>query len=148
MLERLLKSLVDAGTQWRQESPQWAETIQKWELWKSSAQQRAREAERLAKQKSKLRGEDRDAAADREPERSWESSFDPADPSPQFSFANYNVYSKVELEADIKKLWWTVVPSWAYPALRRGIAVHHAGMNKGYRSLVERYACTFQNCDI
>ena len=24
-------------------------------------------------------------------------------------------------------------------ALRRGIGIHHAGMNKGYRALVERY---------
>ena len=32
---------------------------------------------------------------------------------------------------------WTGTPDWAIRALRRGIAVHHAGMNKAYRTYIE-----------
>jgi hypothetical protein len=68
---------------------------------------------------------------------SWESSFDPKDPSPQFSFAGTS-YAKKELLADISSLRWTSTPDFLFRALRRGVAVHHSGMNKTYRVLVER----------
>jgi hypothetical protein len=59
--------------------------------------------ERLAKQKP-----DEDGAPAEPPETSWEASFDPAQPSPQFSFAGTTTYSKADLEKEIQDLgWWT-----------------------------------------
>ena len=46
-------------------------------------------------------------------------------------------YDKASLESALDSLSWTTTPRWAIEAIRRGIAVHHSGMNKGYRNLVE-----------
>jgi ATP-dependent RNA helicase DDX60 len=90
--------------------------------------------ERLAKQPGE------DGAAAKLPETSWEASFDPAQPLPQFSFAGTTTYLKVDLEKEIQDLGrWTSTDPRALKALRRGIVIHHAGMNKAYRSLVERF---------
>ncbi|OBZ67834.1 hypothetical protein A0H81_12107 [Grifola frondosa] len=70
---------------------------------------------------------------------SLEASFNPQDPSPQFSFAGTpRGYSKSDLEEEIQSLArWKSAPEWALKALRRGIGIHHSGMNKHYRTLVE-----------
>jgi ATP-dependent RNA helicase DDX60 len=72
---------------------------------------------------------------------SWQTSFDPDDVLPQFSFAGITRdYSREELEKDIMELRLRAhLAPWIVQALRRGIAVHHAGMNKSYRGLIERY---------
>ena len=70
-------------------------------------------------------------------EASWEASFDPDDPNPQFSFLGSKA-SKEHLEAAITDLSWTSTPPWVMDALRRGIGIHHSGMNKHYRTAVER----------
>jgi hypothetical protein len=50
-------------------------------------------------------------------------------------------YPREELDEDIRELArWSGVSSWILSALKRGIAIHHSGMNKAYRSLIERYA--------
>ena len=69
---------------------------------------------------------------------SWESSFDIKDPSPQFSFLSKKC-SKAILNEAINDIRWTSTPAWALEALERGIGVHHSGMNKHYRTAVERY---------
>lgn len=69
----------------------------------------------------------------------WEDTFDPDEPLPEFSFAGpRSAYSKAEMEKDIEYLEQNKVRQWATEALRLGIAVHHAGMNQKYRSLIER----------
>ncbi len=45
--------------------------------------------------------------------------------------------------ADIAELRWTSTPDFLFRALRRGIAVHHSGMNKTYRVFVERCVLVF-----
>ncbi|KAF8958161.1 hypothetical protein BDZ97DRAFT_66327 [Flammula alnicola] len=133
--QHLLHQLEEAEEEWRSQSPEWNRKIKQWEAWKALAAARERASERLKKQKKVGKDEEeyRDA-----PEASWESSFNPGEPSPQFSFVGHRVsYSKSDLERDIGSLRWTTIPRWAFAALRRGIAVHHAGMNKHYRSLVE-----------
>lgn len=133
----LLKALKNAEKQWRESSPEWNQKLRDWENWKLRAKERQRQAERAKKQK---KDSDMGSAADTQ-DSSWEQSFDPNDPTPQFSFAgSHTSYSKSELAADINDLRWVSVPQWAIACLRRGIAVHHAGMNKRYRSLVERLA--------
>lgn len=136
MAKVLLVSLSRAEKEWRDASPKWQRKIQDWETWKAQAKDRVRAAERLIKQ-MKADGESGPSGT---ADTSWEASFDPNEPSPQFSFAGRSSYSKSELYDDIKEMSWRKsAPNWALQALERGIAVHHAGMNKKYRSLVERY---------
>lgn len=72
-------------------------------------------------------------------ENSSQASFNENDPLPEFSFAGRPL-SKEELEEVIHDLSdpWVRTPAWAIPALRRGIAVHHAGMPKAYRVAIEK----------
>jgi hypothetical protein len=119
---------------WRKNSPEWKTKIKRWDAWKGLAKQREKQAEKAKKVKT-----DSDAPPP-DDQHSWESSFDPTDPSPQFSFAGTSTaYSHSDLKEDIEGIQWTSTPKWAFQALARGIAVHHAGMNKAYRSLVERF---------
>ncbi|KAI0375726.1 P-loop containing nucleoside triphosphate hydrolase protein [Pilatotrama ljubarskyi] len=137
--EKMAKAILDvlekAESQWRENSPEWKRKVKQWELWVSKAKERERQAERL----KKVKKEDEHPGAAAEPETSWEASFDPEDPSPQFSFAGTSpAFTKSDLDEEIKALArWSSAPEWALRALRRGIGVHHSGMNKHYRTLVE-----------
>ena len=67
----------------------------------------------------------------------------PDEPLSVFSFANTRAYSMSELEEDTRELWRTFPPGcasipWAFQCLSGGIAVHHTGMNKCYRMIIER----------
>lgn len=135
MGQKLLADLEKAELAWRENSPEWTRKVRQWEHWKSQAKDRERQAQRQSRQKK-----DSDGVEAEEVQKSWESAFDPADPSPGFTFTGLSTaYSKEDLDDDIQGLRrWSAVPEWALQALRRGIGVHHAGMNKRYRSLVER----------
>ena len=128
--------MESAEERWRETNPEWKRKIKQFELWQSRAKERERQAERLKKVK---KDDDKPSAA-AEPETSWEASFDPEDPSPQFSFAGMSpAFTKEDLDEEIRSLArWSSAPEWALKGLRRGIGVHHSGMNKHYRTLVER----------
>jgi hypothetical protein len=134
MASHILETLENAEEVWRAKSPEWKRKMGRWEAWKT----RQVNKERLA-QKAAARKKDPDDVQEGE-NQSWESYFDPEDPSPQFSFAGTTAYAKKELLEDIDSLGWTSTPDFLFRALRRGIAVHHSGMNKTYRVLVERCA--------
>lgn len=134
MAQTLLQALAGAEAEWRESNPAWQRKLRDWENWKSRSKDRERQAEKAKKQKKDSDVPEETAS------RSWESSFDPSDPSEQFSFAGTHSYSSSDLAEDIEELSrWTSTPQWALHALARGIAVHHAGMNKRYRSLVEGF---------
>ncbi|TFY82995.1 hypothetical protein EWM64_g1015 [Hericium alpestre] len=134
MVHAICDALHSGENAWREKSPEWARKIEKWNTWKSQEKQRTR----LAEQAAKRQGDDDDRLATQTEQRSWESYFDPNDPSPQFSFANFAVYSKEDLADEISNLSWTSTPIWLFNALWRGVGVHHSGLNKKYRALVER----------
>ncbi|KAG9094747.1 hypothetical protein FS749_011922 [Ceratobasidium sp. UAMH 11750] len=126
----LLATLIKSEREWRETDPRWIEKLKQWEAWKANSKARERDAQRASRQK-------KDDAREEEP-TSWQSLFDPNEPAPEFSFANTKSgYSKDELRKDIHSLKWQKTPEYLISALKRGIAVHHAGMPKGYRSLVE-----------
>ena len=108
-----------------------------YESWQAGAKQRQKQKERAARQRP---GEG-EGPQDIAPDTSWEASFDPSEPSKDFSFAgNYVNVSKEDVDNEIASLArWDKVNPRALAALKRGIGIHHAGMNKGYRALVERY---------
>lgn len=132
MAQDLIELLQTKEDKWRTESPEWNRKLAQYEAWLSRAKERERMAARAARNKE-------DPDEPRVETTEWQASFDPDEPLPAFSFAGTRAYSIRMLETDIKDLKWTSTPTWAIQCLRRGIAVHHAGMNKRYRSIVERY---------
>jgi len=96
MVEDLGQALAKAEEAWRERDPAWNRKMDQWEAWKKGSKDRERAANRAKKR-----------AKDDEPEsiqgQSWESSFNPSDPSPQFSFAGLKTdYSLSQLEEDIR----------------------------------------------
>ena len=136
MAVAILDVLEGAEAKWRETSPEWKRKIKQWELWVSKAKERERQAERL----KKVKKDEADATPEAQPDASWEASFNPDDPSPQFSFAGMSpAFTKEDLDEEIRSLArWKSAPEWALKCLQRGIGVHHSGMNKHYRTLVER----------
>ncbi|TFK74040.1 P-loop containing nucleoside triphosphate hydrolase protein [Pluteus cervinus] len=63
--------------------------------------------------------------------------FDPADYLAEYSFADFRKYTKEELQQDCASLTRWGIPKDLVTALKRGIGVHHSGMNRKYRQLVE-----------
>ncbi|VDC05091.1 unnamed protein product [Peniophora sp. CBMAI 1063] len=136
MARFLCQTLEVAESKWREESPEWKRKLEKVRIWQAAEKERQRRAERLRGAKKTSLEEEARTAED----RSWESTFDESQPSEEYSFVgSQTAFSLADLEKEIDSLRWsTSIPEWAYDALRRGIAVHHSGMNKGYRNLVER----------
>jgi hypothetical protein len=139
MASHILETLEKAEEVWRAESPEWKRKIDKWEAWQARQKNKERLAQKVATRKRDLDGEGLQEGE----YQSWESYFDPEDPSPQFSFSDSSAYAKEELLEDIRSLDWTSTPDFLLRGLRRGIAVHHSGMNKTYRVLVERCVSYF-----
>ena len=137
MAQAVLAVLEAMEARWRETDPEWKRKVKQWEAWVARAKERERQAERL----KKVKKDDDGGPPAAEPDASWEASFDPDDPSPQFSFAGLSpAFTKEDLEEEIQSLArWSSAPDWALKGLRRGIGVHHSGMNKHYRTLVERY---------
>ncbi|KAJ1300164.1 hypothetical protein OPQ81_011916 [Rhizoctonia solani] len=130
----LVQYLLKGERDWKASNRQWLQKIEQWEAWQANSKAREREAVRASRRKLEELEEVKSTT--------WQSTFDPTDPSPEFSFANpKSGYSKEELENDIaeqkRRKWQNPWPEYLIEALRRGIAVHHAGMPKGYRVLVE-----------
>ncbi|EJF64914.1 P-loop containing nucleoside triphosphate hydrolase protein [Dichomitus squalens LYAD-421 SS1] len=137
MAETILEVLAGAEAKWRETSPEWRRKITQWKFWVSKSKERERQAERLKKVKKEK--DEANATPETQPEQGWEASFNPDDPSPQFSFAGMSpAFTKEDLDDEIRSLArWRSAPEWALKCLQRGIGVHHSGMNKHYRTLVE-----------
>ena len=144
--QTLTTTLQKAQEKWRESNAEWKLKVAEWEKWESRAKLREKDAEKLKKAKP-AEGVGRDELEKKaaSQDRPWQESFDPEDPNPQFSFASEKTsYSKEELLKDIAELrrmrfGKRTAPDWAIDALRLGIAVHHDGMNKKYKLIVESY---------
>lgn len=141
ILERLKKDEAE----WRKTSPEWEKKLKGWQAWEAGAKEREKAAQRAAQKKEKAEGDKMErlqnaASVDSSPLAIY-ANFDPDAPSEEFSFINWGTrYSASELDEDIKNLdRYSTTPKFLFECLRRGIAVHHSGLAKGYRVLVERY---------
>jgi superfamily II RNA helicase len=65
------------------------------------------------------------------------ASFDPENPVDGFHFADHKKLTQEELLKNMRELIRRDVPEWLLNGLKRGIGVHHAGMNRKYRQVVE-----------
>ncbi|TDZ15078.1 putative helicase [Colletotrichum orbiculare MAFF 240422] len=143
MLFGILKTLQDAEQEYRQDSPEWKKKEKAYLQW-----QKNKVSEKPAKvKKSRGRRDDKDdgTAFDKmdhlredagKEDNIW-ASFDIDAPIEKFSFADSVKISKEELEKLIKSLAWHKIREPFIHALRRGLGVHHAGMNRQYRQVVE-----------
>ncbi|CAG7849772.1 Uncharacterized helicase C694.02 [Serendipita indica DSM 11827] len=139
----ILEKLKKDETEWRKHSPEWEKKIKGWQAWEAGAKEREKAAQRAALKKEKAEGDKMErlqnaAAVDTSPLAIY-ANFDPDAPSEEFSFINWGTrYSASELDEDIKNLEkYSTTPRFLLECLRRGIAVHHSGLPKGYRVLVE-----------
>lgn len=135
----VLNRLEKAEKFWKNSSAKWKSLMEGYEKWKASKiVKKARKDVRSKKNKNKDGDMERPTKAERERESADQEgskydSFDPKEPREEFSFAVLSKVEKTEIEDYFKKLEWRGVPKYLMRALRRGIAVHHSGMNRHYR---------------
>lgn len=140
---RILDQLKTAEDEWKSSSPKWKTKLANWEAWKKSM---AKIGKKGPPKTSKKKG----AAADEEgvskadlmkdaanTEISPWASFDPENPVDGFHFADNKRIQPSELALYIRQLHRRDLPEWQSESLKRGIGVHHAGMNRKYRQVVE-----------
>ncbi|KAJ5987676.1 hypothetical protein N7522_011924 [Penicillium canescens] len=138
---RLLDDLVAAEESWKALSPVWKRKLAKWEEWKRDQEKLARKRMPKASKKGAADGDDmsraermREAAL---AEASQFESFNPDAPVDGFHVANVKKLSASTFGEYAVQLRRREVAEWLIMALRRGIGVHHAGMNRKYRQICE-----------
>lgn len=136
LAEIVFKTLVEKEREWRENSEEWKEKMREYKKWQSTANQRAKQMEKFEKSATEKQKEQ---ALKEAGDISWIEFFDPEEPSPEFSFAGAkSTYGKEELYRDLEALRRRqAVPEWYVDALYRGIGIHHSGLNRRYRQIVE-----------
>lgn len=139
--ETLMTQLETAEAQWKETSPKWKSDLKKWEEYKAIM---AKANKRNPPKLSKKKGNDEDGLTKEDIARDganneanpW-ASFDPERPVDRFHFADNKKLTREELDVYERELVRRDVAEWLIRALRRGIGVHHAGMNRKYRQVCE-----------
>jgi superfamily II DNA or RNA helicase len=131
--------LKEAEDQWKATDPKWKAKIVQWEAWKKDQERKGAKASKVSKKKPAEEGMTkadmaRDAA---DIDANGFEGFDPAAPQDGYHFCNFKAIQISELEDYMRELEWRRVPQWLIVALTRGVAVHHSGMNRKYRQVVE-----------
>jgi ATP-dependent RNA helicase DDX60 len=137
MAQTLLEQLESAERQWQSTNPAWKTKLQTWNDWQSDAKNRAKREELKAKTAKKKSLEEET----RQKEVTWLDSFDPDAALPQFSFQSMrSKLDNKELLKEIEELEkWNNTAEWIGRCLRRGIGIHHSGLNRRLRELVEMF---------
>jgi len=135
LAQELVSALDDAEKVWKEGNSAWQMKVATWQEWKGQSKTRQKQEDKAMKS---MKGPSKEEMI-RDKEGSWLDSFDPKTPLPQFSFQSArSKKSGQELEADIADLTrWKDIPEWIVNCLRRGIGVHHSGLNRKVRQLVE-----------
>ncbi|KAK4151852.1 DEAD/DEAH box helicase [Chaetomidium leptoderma] len=143
----LLHTLTLAESKYRETNPAWIAKTAEFETWKKACQvasakhMKKKASTRVTGRRGEDDGDDRGKAhsereaASRDVSK-WET-FDPNAPLAQFSFADTTKISSEELEERLQTIRTGTVPQPFIEALRRGVGIHHAGMNRQYRQVVE-----------
>ena len=134
MCQTLMKQLTEAETTWKETSPKWKDKLREWDEWKKEMARREKQGVRGANKGMTKQDQMREAASQ---EVSAFDSFDPEQPLDGFHFADNKKLSKQELDDFAYQMRRRGVEEWLIDGLRRGIGVHHAGMNRKYRYCVE-----------
>lgn len=136
----LLSQLVKAEATWK-EGPGWKKHIDGYEKWKIIQEKKST---RKAKPSKKTKDDDDEGGSktDRMRDEASEGAsiydlFDPEAPQAEFSFANPKKLQQAELDGFVYQLRKKYIREDLIDLLKRGIGVHHAGMNRKYRQCVE-----------
>ncbi|TVY82683.1 putative helicase [Lachnellula suecica] len=136
----LLQQLSEAETKWKQ-GPQWKKLMEGYEKYQEMKDKKSRKPAKPAK-KSKDADDEGGSKMDRMRDEASDGSsiydlFDPEAPQSDFSFADPKKLQKSELDEYIRALRWKNIREELLELLKRGVGVHHAGMNRKYRQCVE-----------
>ncbi|PGG98688.1 hypothetical protein GX51_06695 [Blastomyces parvus] len=139
--EKVLTELETAEERWKESNSAWKAKVATWEAWKTSKEKLAKKAGPADAKKGK-KGNDQMSREERmqdtaTAEPSSFESFDPEAPLDGFHLADVKKLTPSEFEEHAKQLRRRDVPERLITALRRGIGVHHAGMNRKYRHVCE-----------
>ncbi|KAL5115616.1 hypothetical protein ACEQ8H_006503 [Pleosporales sp. CAS-2024a] len=134
MCQALMKQLTDAETAWKETSPKWKDKLREWDDWKKEMAKREKQGVRGANKGMTKQDQMREAANQ---EVSAFASFNPEKPLDGFHFADNKKLSQEEFEEHAYQMRRRGVDEWLIDSLRRGIGVHHAGLNRKYRYCVE-----------
>ncbi|PBP25521.1 DEAD/DEAH box helicase [Diplocarpon rosae] len=137
---KVLSQLIEAETRWK-EGPAWKKLMEGYEKYQELKDKKSRKPAKPAK-KSKGDDDEGGSKTDRMRDESSEGAsvydlFDPEAPQPEFSFANSKQLQKVELDEYIRSLRRKHIKEDLIDLLKRGIGIHHSGMNRKYRQCVE-----------
>lgn len=137
---RLLEQLEKAESDWKESSPKWKAKVTAWEAWKE-AQEKLAKKKPTAAPKGKKTGDDMTKEERMQDASNSDSSplesFDPDSPVDGYHFADVRKVTPSDFEKYTAELRRRDVSEWLINGLRRGIGVHHAGMNRKYRQLCE-----------
>ncbi|KAJ4307321.1 hypothetical protein N0V88_000704 [Collariella sp. IMI 366227] len=145
IVTQLFTVLVNAESHHRVTSAAWKAKLSEYEAWKRAREAAgAKSAKKAANPKNGGRRGDDDRQGKVHLEREaasletgkWET-YDPDAALAQFSFADRTKITSEELEERLREIHRDSVREPFIDALRRGVAVHHAGMNRHYRQAVE-----------
>ena len=135
------RQLEAAEAKWKESSSAWKTKLNGFESYKKEKAKLA--GKRTPKQVSKKKGQSEDdpkadklldaASDDLDPY----AGFDPEDPVDGYHLAAKQNAEAGELAKYFGQLRWRGLPEWLIAGLKRGIGVHHAGMNRKYRQIVE-----------
>ncbi|KAF4466491.1 dead deah box helicase [Fusarium albosuccineum] len=137
-VKSILSKLKDAETAFKESDAAWQQKLRDFDQWKKQ-KANARETRLSNNSKaeernlSKLEVARQEASIEISP---WES-FNPEAPLDQFNFAGAKAMQQKEFDDLVFSLDANKVQPWLVDALRRGLGVHHAGMNRQYRQIVE-----------
>lgn len=147
MCVKLMDQLEKSEAKYKSSSPQWKNQIAGYRAWKKMTEAKKAKAppKKVIKKKSGSKDDDDDEKGSKldmtrdgaEADTSPYASFDPEAPVEGFHFANKKVLQPSELAEFQERLRRRYVAQWLCDALNRGIGVHHAGMNRAYRQVVE-----------
>lgn len=153
LMRDVIKELEAQELIWKKTNTSWKQSLAEFERFKKGQEaDKARNDLRKEKVKKKAKrgrnNKGEDAAEEKVSrldrvretasiEHSKWHSFDPRAPINGFHFSNKHRLPASELETYKQELRNRGVPGWLVSALNRGIGVHHAGMNRKYRQVVE-----------
>ena len=141
----LINQLVQAEKLFKAEDQSWAKKMKAYDDWQRQKDVAAK-SQKPAKKDKKKKGEDLNEEKETKADRMQDAAngavnplenFNPRDPVDGFHFAVKHKAEAKDFEQYIRLAWRFGLPAWQLEGLHRGIGVHHAGMNKRYRQIVE-----------
>ncbi|KAJ5042660.1 hypothetical protein J3E72DRAFT_253800 [Bipolaris maydis] len=135
LMKDVMKELEISELAWKATSTSWKEKLAAFERFKKD-QERGGDNRREKDDEERVSRLDSEREAASAEHSKWDS-FNPCAPINGFHFANMHKLLQSELNIYKQQLRDRGVAEWLISALSRGIGVHHAGMNRKYRQVVE-----------